>query len=53
MSGDKDIWLVGGGILCQKSPNSFPGLITQAPLTHMGKQEEADNMELVSHPHPV
>ena len=53
MSGDRHIWLVAGGILGQRSSNSFPGMLTQAPLAPLGKQEEPDNMELVSQPHPV
>lgn len=36
-----------------EKPNSAPGMLTQAPLAPLGKEEEPDKMELMSQPHPV
>ena len=43
-------WLVASWV--REAP-SFPGMLSQAPLAHLGKQEWPDNMEVVSQTHPV
>ena len=39
---------MAGGILVQSSPYTVHGMLTKAPLTPLGKEEEPDKMELLS-----
>ena len=44
---------LAGGVLVQSSPYTVPGMLTQAPPTPLGKEEEPDKMELLSQSHTV